>query len=345
MSKKIKILITLLTVLSWLPVQAQPVVAAMSDPISVSTYDMAVYQHLLEDDDRLFIIPYSINYASTQNVTIDDAFLFQMYDPTGTNLLGTSLAYPYQDAGYGPGIVSFYFPASDNLTWQATNIIRIVENPSQFATPTYWDFPLAVSDYTSATTQATNQEALRLKILGLATDLSISWSLDLLAQTEMGTVLSSYGEDYFRNSILSLQSMCPGLFSVQMAVPDFDTTSWDYTVANTFLSRYNGTFIGDAMTGFAGLTSSDTTTAMNVWTLILFGALVCFEMSWTRKKNVRGYRISSKPFAATVWSAMMDGSALLILMTLLGAFSMVLNGLISFLCVVVLGMVLFLNRA
>ena len=337
-------ILTIISSLAWLLIP-QPALAAMLEPLSVSIYDKAVYRHLLEDDDFLFILPYSVTYAATPDVNIDKAFIFEMYDPTGATLLGSALTYPYQDRGYGPGIVSFYFAASSGPVWDAANIVRVLENPSQFDTPVYWDFPMSAADYSTAATQATNQAELRTKIQAIATDLGISWTLTLLTQDEEGITLSSYGEDYFRNSILGLQTMCLALFSVQMATPDFSDTSWEYTVANTFLTRYTGTFIGNAMTGFAGLTSADTNATMNTIALLFFAALICFEMAWTKNKQSRGYQISSKPFAATIYSASMDGFALLILMTLYGAFSMVLNGLMAFLAIFILGVVMLLNRS
>lgn len=338
------ILISLLALLFGLGT-SQIALALMDDPSGVSLYNEAVYRHLLEDDDFLFIVPYTLTYGSTPDTKIDDAFLFQLYDTDNTTLLGTVTAYPYFTNGYGEGMIAFYFDADSDLVWEESYIIRVQENPSQFETPTYWDFPLSAADYTSADTQYTNQVALNATIQGIATNLSITWDMDLLSQTEGGIVLSSYGENYFRNAVPRLQEMCPTLFSVQVEEPDFSERDWDYTIADAMLTRYNGTFIGDSMTGFAGLFGSDTTPTWNMLSIIMFAILICVEMAWTRKRREGKFIFSSKPFAANIWAASVDGFALLIYFTLLGMFSMVLNGLISFLCAVVAGLVLFLNRA
>lgn len=323
-----KWLFPLLAVITVLMATA-PAYAADEDPDSVSLYDIKVYRHLNQDDDWLAVVPYSIPYTVEPDDSIDKTFIFRLIDSDGVTELGSVLAFPYINGGYGDGVVSFYFGPDDAPTWDTEYTIRVDENPSAFETPLTWSFTVSSSAYSTYDTQEGNRALLQANIIAICRDLEISWSIELLGESEVSTVLNEYGEAYFRNSIIGLQAMCPSLFSVEITPVTPERRSWDYTFAEAFATKYAGTFWANAMTGFAGLFNVDSSPAASIVSLLLVVVIMGF---------------SQRKLKATGSSALLNGFASAGLFTCLGTFSFTLHGFISFMAAVISGMVLFLNR-
>jgi len=121
---------------------------AMDEPDSASIDEPTGYQDLIETDDLLILAPYNVPFTTLPDDPINKTFIFKLIDIDGTTELGSVLANPYNDYGYGKGVVGFYFPASDNMTWEASYFVRIEENPAFYPTPQKWSFALATGDYT-----------------------------------------------------------------------------------------------------------------------------------------------------------------------------------------------------
>ena len=173
--------------------------------------------------------------------------------------------------------------------------------------------------------------ALKVKIVDSATFLTTAFDTALLAKSEAGTtVLSTAGELYYLQAIPGLQSMAPALFSVQLENPDYTKRTWSRTFAETLQTKYAGTFIYDAMTGYAGLFSMEIPAAMNFISIMLFAVVI---------------GISVWKFKATMLSGFVDGYALLLLLMLMGFFSMIWAGFMAFCAIVLGGVILFLNKA
>lgn len=51
--------------------------------------------------------------------------------------------------------------------------------------------------------------------------------------------------------------MAPSLFALQIVDPDYSTENWTTTQADTYRTRYSGTWIGTAITTIANLFSMD----------------------------------------------------------------------------------------
>lgn len=308
---------------------ATPALADTADPDDVNMEDIEVYTYIYEEGDFIVIAPYTISYPTPPSVGIDDTFIFRLISDNGTEL-GAVLAYPYANDGYGDGIVSFYFSTDNAPEWEGSYHIRIEENPSAFDTPTYWDFPINSSAYSSFTTQEQNREALRLKIIDLAESFSTSWGIDLTDTTDTGTVLSSYGESYFRLSIWGLQNLCPALFYTQASDPDYTKRSWSTAFAESLANTFQETdFVWDAMTGFAGLWGMETRTALGFVVLII--AVLLFLLD-----------LKVQPRAMMAW---LDVALVLNFGMLMGWFSPILNAIAAFLISMTGAMVLWLNRA
>lgn len=294
-----------------------------------SLHDIRVYRHLLEDDDFLAIVPYIVTYETTPDLGIDKTFVFRLLDTDGETELGAILAYPYYDGGYGEGIVSFYFSADEAPTWDEEYFLTVTENPSAFETPQEWVFNINSPDYSVYDTQEENQQVLRDRVIIIADELSVIWPVTLTEESEVGTVLSAYGEAYFRNAVKGLQTMCPALFYVQISNVDTGTRSWSYIFAQTLANTYNGTWVMSTMTGFAGLWGLDTSTAMSFAILIIAAAVTGFII-WKLRNQGVGYLF--------LCLTLVYGS-------LNGWFSPILHALFAFFFVFIGGMVLFLNRA
>lgn len=298
---------------------------AMAEPTSVTLYDIEIFQDLIYEGDFLAIVPYNIDFETQPDDDIDETFVFRMMSTDGTEQVGSVLAYPRYYGGYGKGIVSFYF--SENTTWESAYIFRVQQNPAYYPTPQYWDFQVGASDYSSGDDQAAE---LRARILDVATELGNEWDVDLKSTSDTGVVLSTYGELYFIDAIPAIQTMCPQLFQIRIVSPTYTKRSWTYTLAEAMRTKYDGTVIGDFMTGYAGLFSMETNLAMNVLSVIIFAAVIVLS-TWKFKGNTM--------------SAFMDGYAVLILLMLNGFISMILVGLMAFLSGAVGAVVLFLNKS
>ena len=247
-----KVIISTLIAIIFLITLTSPILASEPEPNSVKLEDIEVFNSLLVDDDFLAVVPYYIPYTTPPSISIDKAFIFRVLSADGTTDLGSTLAYPYDNDGYGYGIVSFYI--ASGMTVGTAYIFRVQQNPVVYPTPQYWDFTIGDSNYCPATNNVTMQAALKAKIVTIAKSLSASYDVALLTKSESGaTVLSGDGELYFLSAIPGLQSMCESLFAVQLENPDFTRRTWSYALANALKTKYAGTFFEEFMTGFAGL--------------------------------------------------------------------------------------------
>jgi hypothetical protein len=306
-----------------------PAAADTPDPDETPTlYDFRIYHHVIEEDDFLAVVPYRIPYATAPDIGIDKTFIFRMTDTDNVTELGTILAYPYYNSGYSEGVISFYFQASSNVTWEELFPVSIIENPALFDTPEIWSFSPLLTDYSSFDTQETNRQLLKDRVIELAQYLTTIWSVELVDQTDAGTVLSAYGEAYFRNAIPGIQTMCPELFYVQISNVDLTERSWDFSFAEILSNTFQGTWVWNTMTGFAGLWGLETRTAMGFVTLGI-GVIIMCIVAGKYKQVAPGYLFFD---LVLIWGS------------LNGWFSPTLHALIAFLHVLIGGIVFFLNK-
>ena len=303
-----------------------PVFAAdLAEPSSVSLYSIEIFNGLLKAGDFTAIVPYNIPFATQPSININSTFIFSILSADGTTQLGSVLAYPRYNGGYGKGIVSFYIESG--MVWETSYIFRVQENPVYYSAPKSWDFSIGTAEYSPDTDQS---EGLRAKILDIGSELSLEWSVDLLTSGDSSqTVLSTYGELYFLNAVPGLQNMCPTLFSIQIQSPDYTKRSWSYSLSNALRTKYAGTFVDDFMTGYAGLFNMDKNNAMDVLSIIIFAMVIALAV-WK--------------FKASMLSAFIDGYDVLLLLMLMGAFSMIIAGIFAFFSVLLGGVILLLNK-
>lgn len=321
---KIKIILVVFIVLLFIP--SSVAFAADEQPETVSLYDIEIFNSLLVSGDFLAVVPYQLSFDTDPDIGIDETYIFRLLSPDKTEELGITTAQTSFNDGYGLGMVSFY--VESGMTANTSYVFRIQQNPAYYPDTDYWDFSVGAAEYSQADDQAA---ALKAKIVDLSSALSVEFGVALLTTAESGdTVLSAYGELYYLNAIPGLQFMAESLFSVQLVNPDFSKRSWSYTFANTLQTKYSGTFIEDFMTGFGGLFSIETYPAMNAISIFLFIALIVLGV-WK--------------FKATILSAILDGYCLLLLLMLMGFFSMIWAGFMAFVSVFVGGGILLFKRS
>jgi len=202
-------------------------------------------------------MPYaSDNYSSTP---ASESTIFRIYDTDNVTEKQTGGPYvnPYFGSnGYGDGVGSFYFGASDNASaWAAIVKINIAGKPA------YYDlaknYTLDGGDYVSETTQADNRALLKAYVLLECDKLASSYSdtgITLKATSDSGIVLSPYGELYFRGAINGLQALCPELFFIQTLIPEqMAVVEYDMSLMDTYTDRLVDDDLGDGFTGIGTL--------------------------------------------------------------------------------------------
>ena len=237
---------------------ASPVLAA-DPPDSISIDVRYVNRNLIEDGDLLFYAIYDIDYTLLPDEDIDEIFIFRLVDTDGVTELGSNEAFPFQNQGFGKGLISFYFNATDAaaLVFGSNYFIRVQGKPGFFATAPDEKFAIDAGDWTSQTAQDDNRLETRNNIISIARILESDWSQTLLTEIEVGTVFSLNGEEYFRNSIFGIQAMVPSLFETQVVDADYTERTWNTTQQTTYEERWTNTTIGGGIQGLSDVWSLD----------------------------------------------------------------------------------------
>lgn len=252
---------TWLAVTFMLPVFAQTV---QPQPNSMSVLSARGFTGLLETGDISIIfrwsVDYSDNYTSANYTALNPAslaILFQLLDPTGTTVMSTATPYvyaPFETNGYNEGVSSFYFSAADAATIGANYLIRIVQSPVYFATPTSLTYTMTAADWTNTTEGDLYDYVMQTCDYLLAEYPTVT----LKTSTDVGLVFSTYGESYFRAAIPGIQSLCPALFYVQDYTPsEMTVTPYTSTIQDQYSIRMQGSEIkrgADRLGAHFGLT-------------------------------------------------------------------------------------------
>jgi hypothetical protein len=176
-------------------------------------------------------------------------------DTTNTIELGVVEAYPYQNDGYGQGLISFYFPASSAPAWGGSYWIRIEGKVPAFITPPIYSYSLPSVTYAVLTNQVDIRKNIASTIIDLAKTIGKSWTpvQALTEESESGTVLSQLGESYFRPVIPGIQSMCPNLFLLQILDVTVTNTTWSTNQSDSAAALVSNSTLGAGITGWASL--------------------------------------------------------------------------------------------
>ena len=326
-----KRVLVILTVLLVCLTQTAPVFAAPDPPDDIDIINFYYNRHLYETDDFLLVAHYNNIYSGEYpEEPADDCFVFRFFDTDGVTELAQALPYPYANNGYGEGCVAFYFRAEDAPDWDDSYVykLRVSGNPVQFASPPVYNFDISTDAWSDETTQSGNQSQLANRIIDIAESLEIEWETTLLAEQDAVTVLSSYGEEYFRNAIYGLQLLCPALFYLQAASLDVTDREWDTSLSESYKTRFDGTWVQDSLESGASLFHLPMEMFLLVIWLIASGYLVWKSHQWWNTATP-GYLSSGILLVgvSTLW------------------LGMTLLGIVFFACVFLVATVLFFNRA
>lgn len=304
-------------------------VRAISLPTSTSIDETYAYRNLIQSGDILVLAVYNIAYGTIPPESIDDTFIFRLIDTDNTTELGSVLAYPYNDNGYGQGIIAFYFDNATAPTWGESYIVRVSGNPVYFTDPPESNFVIPSSAYYSLSTQDANQTALAARIISIANGLEIAWTDTLTTDTDAGgTVLDSSGQLYFTNSIPGLQSMAPGAFFVEIVDPTYTPRTWSTARADAYRDRFVGTWVMNSMEAFGDLFTVGTQLATGIPVFIICIGLII--------ANAAKFQTATPGF--------LDAFQILLCGVLLGFVSMAVNSVIALACGVFVLYILLFER-
>lgn len=299
---------------------------AINLPTSTPTVEkINIYRNLLESGDWLVLIYFNIPYTTNPTEPISQTFMWRLFATDNVTEVGTELPYSFNDNGYGYNLASMYFSKVEvtaaNITWGSTLPLRLSGNPTTFTSPPQYNFNLNPGDYSNLTITADVQTELSLRILAIASSLDTRWTLgstySLLNETETGTVLSIYGEAFFRGVIYGLQSLCPQVFAYVVSDMNLTQRTWTTTYIETLKNQWSGTWIDTAKNALNALFGTSYSLS---WLLIsLIAALVVL--------------ILDVMVANDAWLGVMDAFVVLILTARLGFFDLGYLGLMAALAV------------
>jgi len=310
------------------------IAAAWTNPDTTEIKDAKVFRNLLENGDFCVVLHYEISWtASTDraNETSRQLFLIRLMD--GNTSLGQVSPYPFHNYGYGESIAGLYWGANESPTWGGNYTLRVEGNPTKWAAP----IPLATlgltgDDYTVESDHDAVIEDMREYIIDIASSIENDWSLvgELYSYVRTGPVLTEdIGEAYFSGAIPGLSGLCPSLFTVQVLQPDIDDKPHPKTFEKELKSQFNNTFIDDGTQALGDLTGVSTEMAGTLATL--FGFLVVVIIcAFKFQRAVPGFLIAS-PIA--------------LIAAPLGLISLTVLGVVSLLCIIVLMVTYFFEKA
>ncbi len=327
--RAIQLTITLALVLMLMPSLA---VLAIADPVEGPTITQVdIYRHCLETDDMLVIVQYYVWYtdvaADLPDETINESFLGRLMD--GGEITNVA-PYSYYLKGYQHGVFSMYLSASEAAgLWEDPLFVEFNGNPllawpgAPPATNT------AVLNWHAATTAQATKILLSNAIVGIASQLSDYWSVALTDTVAGGTILSSYGEQYFNNAIPNLHTMCPDIFSGAVEAFVYEPETYEMSGRDRLLARIDGSPPGIALAGLA--------TWLTIPPVIVKGAL------WLIVIGFIGYFIglAAKNLSIALFSVLV----MIPCGTYIGMLSLTFTLVFALLCVIALGFAIFYQRS
>ncbi len=322
--KKWRYAIILPLVLLALLVFAAPAVAT-DQPSDTPTATFYVYRNLLETGDWLLLIYQNIPYTIIPNEPVWETYMWRLLATDNVTELGTATSYSFNDNGYGWNVTSMYWDAgnvtANGMVWNTAYTIRLSQNPTMFATPVNYNYQLSAADYSTLTDPTAVQAELAARILLIASDLDIRWGLgasySLLNETETGTVLSIYGEAFFRGAIYGIQGLCPEIFAYIIEDLNMESRTWSGAYITTLEEQHQGTWVQTAMDAAGDLFGTSYNLTVIIWSLLACAAAF----------------IASLIASGDAWHGMADAKTMLIVSTRLGFFGLGFLGLLAALAV------------
>ncbi len=206
-------------VAAWLASHAlAAVVFAISDPDALPSIDRVLaYQGVLETGDLLIVVEYDLPYASTPTEIVSDTYFATFR--RATTVLNSVEPFAFNNKGYGVGVFSFYWTASE----VSTDSIEFSNTNSEDYKVTLQGkvgvFPGSVPSTTTGTitwdTSGTAGLQSYISDHAYVLENNSAWaanSQDLIANTVGVNQLTDTGAEYFSNAVPQSRNMVPDLF-------------------------------------------------------------------------------------------------------------------------------------
>ena len=228
-----------------------------STPQLINAY---AYRNVLETGDILIVLYENTPYATTPtDFSYSEAFIWRWIDTDNVTELGQQVGYNYNENGYGYNVIGFYFD-SGNVTAKGivynppgvNYVMRLSGNPAAFPGDIpYYDFIVESSSYSALTDTSQVKDAITNLVLYLAADLDNKWGLtatySLISEGDTGTILSLYGQTFFRGAIYGIQAMAPDAFPLKITNINTTDRTWTTTYETALETQHAGTYIETAM--------------------------------------------------------------------------------------------------
>ena len=256
-----------------------PVAADPAAPDELEVLSVYVARNVYETGDYILAFHYNIDYPTVPSVPANRLFHFRLLDTDGVTVLGATSPYAYNSGGYYEGAGGFYFGPSEAPTWEEPVVFQIRGNPEYWTSPPEENYILTFSDYSQLDTQQENQTLLGNYIIDVAISIEIDWNFQMVTETEMGAVLSGTGETYFTGTISGLRVMAPDIFAVTTSNPDYTSPGYGTDRADEYASRWEGTWVEDALVGIEDL-GFDRMLVTGFATILLIGLMYAISYAF-----------------------------------------------------------------
>ena len=290
--------------------------------VSANSYSGAV-----EAGDLLLVIHYDINYNSCCPAeTANEAFLGSYFDLSGSLVLRSSAPFVEVNSGYGQGVMSAYFTASDvtdfGIACADGDFARITGNPAVFPSPQTLDKLITCG----ASSDPATQIATDIRAIANLLEQRTEWAgVSLIS----GTLLQTSGEAYFDSAIPNLRTIAPALFQGSFETPDFIEDDPGTSYRSTLQDFFDGSAFATVFDGTASWVNLSVMMTKFIFWMGLTFAAAAFVMAKTQQ-GVTGFPVFGVLIPTGVLMGMID---------------LQFAALIGSLGVVVIVWVLFLKRA
>lgn len=250
----------------------------------ISIQSIHVYQGLSTDNDTSFIFHWRWESDNTSATPASSTVLIELsYNGTVVASATPYVFSLFENNGYGDGMTGFYLTANQSHWMSTLYTITIKGLPAYYSPPPYFDYSIQAADYVDLPEQIDNQISLRTYILAeIDIFKTIYPDVTLKSISDVGTVLSTYGEAYFSSAIPGLQNLCPQLFFVQNYIPSKITLQdYDTTLADEYSLRLAGT---DLERGANRLGDYIGVSGAVIWALLMFIGEMAL-LIWCMKKG------------------------------------------------------------
>lgn len=194
-----------------------PTFASIPQPTILEIQEIEAYENSREEGDQLYIVKYYIAINATYNA--DDLFIFRLLDENDDELAHVT-PYPFNNYGYGLGVVAFYLDADEAPDWQDSLSVQVIGNPL-----VDWagDPPTTSSSLINWHTDTTGeiQQLVSIEVMSLASELERSWNVEMTTTTQGVTILSDTGASYFLRVVPYLATVAPYVLGQYTFEPDY----------------------------------------------------------------------------------------------------------------------------